>query len=310
MSVCFIHSCTLSLRGSAILDHLIEKLRQENLLSSFEYIFINNLGEALPHDKYPEKNIKIINSSRDTDMFENATLRLIHFFSQTHPDYKILYLHTKGVGYDVNHPFYQGICDWIDFMLYCLVNKSSNCLKLLDYVDVVGCDYRNQLFFENPNHYSGNFWWATSDYIKKLDVAILKGKYDAEFWLFTNKPAFINIHTCPYGHYENAYPQKHYEQIVEFSLTAQEEIVSSIKNLKIMYGNQDVTYDKDFKIMYGNQDVTQICHDKLISDGHLRIPAGDKERNEIFGDPLPGKVKVITIGRYIYSYKTDICFRV
>lgn len=294
MSVCFIHSCTLPLRGSELLDDLIQKLRKSDILSTFQYVFINNLGTALPKDKYPEPNIKIINSSDTTDMFENATLRLLHFFSQYNPNYKILYLHTKGVGYDKTHIFERGIRDWVNFMLYCLVDKYKACQKLLDYVDVVGCDYRNQLFYENPNHYSGNFWWTTSDYMSKLDPNILKGKYDAEFWLFTGKPTFVNVHTCPFGHYENAYPRDMYEALVEKSLAQQLYIVKNIGQLPIICCDRDVT---------------EICREKLTQDGVLRIPASDITRSEIFLD-LTETCKRITINDFIYPCNTDICLRV
>jgi len=54
-----------------------------------------------------------------------------------------------------------------------------------------------------PFHYSGNFWWANSTYIKKLPK-VIGGSYTApEFWIFLANPNACNIYTCPFAGGQN-----------------------------------------------------------------------------------------------------------
>src|SRR3989337_353816 len=124
--VCFLHSCTLEIRHTDILDYLLDYIKAVGLWDCLEYLFINNIGIPLDVDKYEgHESAKIIvsNYSTDTELYEVCTLRQLHFFTKFHPNYKILYLHTKGISYTKDHKFYHGVSDWNDFMLYCLVNK-------------------------------------------------------------------------------------------------------------------------------------------------------------------------------------------
>jgi len=290
--VCFLHSCTADIRGTEVLDYFLEYFKRVGLWDCLEYLFINNIGTPLDVDKYENDSahkIIVTNYSTRTEYFEICTLRQLHFFAKFHPDYKILYLHTKGISYTKSHQWFAGISDWNDFMLYCLVNKHRECLQMLNHVDVVGCDYRNQMFYENPNHYSGNFWWTTSNYFRTLCLADMKGKYDAEFWLFRNNPTFVNIHTCPKGHYQNRYLLNEYEEIVNEKIHLVLQILEDFP--KIYYGIE------------GNYlDVTDTC--KI--NNTIQIPAGDTNRSILFGDPVPGTIKHISIGGIKYSYQENI----
>lgn len=298
--VCFIHSCTLDIRGTEILSNLVNLIVNTGLIHEVENVFINNVGNRIDENMYQSLSSKIMitNHSVDPNSFENCTLRLMHFYAKCHPGYKILYLHTKGVTYTKDHVFYPGVTDWVDFMLYCLVESFHGCLAMLDHVDTVGCDYR-YLFNGNPSHFSGNFWWATSDYVRTLSVYELKDKYDAEWWIHSGSPTFVNIHKCPYGHYENRYPLIKYNVVVNMKMANILEILSDVKGQKIFYGTE-ANYIE----------VTDICHAKLVRDGVLYIPADDVGRNEVFGDPMVGTVKHVLIGKIKYPYTEDVRFRI
>jgi FkbM family methyltransferase len=58
-------------------------------------------------------------------------------------------------------------------------------------------------------------------------------------------------------------------------------------------------YDMYMKILYGteikNIDVTTICYDKLLTDNIIRIPSSERERAELFTDPVYGELKQIYI---------------
>src|SRR3990170_2555864 len=157
--VCFLHSCTLDIWKTEILDNMIKYFKESGFINVLEYLFINNIGDGIDVNRYIGISPKIVitNYSSNSDLFENCTLRQMHFFSQFNPNYKIIYLHTKGVSYPKGHIFGPGIRDWVNFMLYCLITKHVECIELLDYVDVVGCDRRNEVLHPGtPTHYSGN----------------------------------------------------------------------------------------------------------------------------------------------------------
>lgn len=297
--VCFIHSCSVPLWGDSILRYLINYLKDSGLYDLLDKLIINNNG--IPFDKkfpFDDKMI-LINYSNKIDLFETPTLKLLYFHAINNPNDKILYLHTKGVSYDRNHPWYQGAKDWTHFMLYCNVHHHKSCIELLDYVDVVGCNHRNQFSNQrpDPNHFSGNFWWANANYINKLSINELNGKMDAEWWLFKQSPTFINIHRCPFGHYENRYPMILYVDIVDNKINDWLYIVKNIKTLSILYGIEGKYLD-----------VTSIVHSQ-VKNNRLYITGGDHQRNVLYSDPLPGTVKHIRISDIQLSFADELCLR-
>ena len=189
-NVCFIHSCTIE--NTKRLDYLIDKIP----FDLFSIVFINNIGKPI---FYNNPKIVITNYSEDIRLFEVPTINKLHSFSLNNKGFNILYLHTKGVtnqSIEVN--------DWIDMMLYFLINQ--NALDKLKNVDTVGCNYINDGF---PPHWSGNFWWAKSNYIAKLPKC-KKEYHEPEFWLHQLNPTFFELHNSGVNHYHSRYPIENY----------------------------------------------------------------------------------------------------
>lgn len=180
-----------------------------------DHVCIVNTGQPIDTMSFETKYApaKVINYTENTMEFENATIRLLSVFSKLHPDYKILYMHTKGISYAEDHVFYKGVKAWNHFMMYCLVDQYEKCLPILKVYDTVGTNYR-PLEHGNGQHYSGNFWWATANYIQHLPIQYLKDKYHPEFWLLQNNPLFFNVHTIEHM-YEQAYPVENYRESVQ-----------------------------------------------------------------------------------------------
>lgn len=179
-AACFIHSCHLASAGTEKLDLVLSAAIGIKELNA---IIINNIGLPLDSKKYKalDSRIQVIQCSSDPELFELPTLRLMHDFSLNSPNTKILYLHTKGISYAKSDPRYENGLDWINYMLHFLCTKSDDCLKLLDTHDAAGCN-----FSELPNpHFSGNFWWANSSHLKKLDTGLLTDKMSAEWWVLS-----------------------------------------------------------------------------------------------------------------------------
>jgi GR25 family glycosyltransferase involved in LPS biosynthesis len=192
---CFIHSCNVN-GDISRLQHLLKSIK----LINFEKIFINNIGQNL------ELDIPTIQHSDNILEYEIPTIHLLHEFSKKNSG-NILYLHTKGTGHSKDA---QNINDWIDMMLFFLVEQWPVALHELESCDTVGCNYHNQDSSRAPPHFSGNFWWAKTDYLAKLPKCG-PNKFDAEFWLHLENPKFKCLHdTGGMNHYFNEYPSKNY----------------------------------------------------------------------------------------------------
>jgi hypothetical protein len=210
-SYCFIHSCHLKESGTKVLNYLISYIEKSNLLNIFKNIFIINIGEDITENYFKNKKIIIINFSNNKYLAENVTINIIQSFCKLKKNCNILYLHTKGIStIESKH-----ISDWIDLMLYFLIDKYDFCLKLLKIYDTIGCN-----FFEKPNlHFSGNFWWSNSNYINSLSkINIIyknelyyKERHQSEWWILSNPNVkYYCIYHSNINHYNNDYPKEKY----------------------------------------------------------------------------------------------------
>jgi len=208
-TVCFIHSCHLESAGTEKLDLILNSVLK---IKELDVITINNIGLRLDHAKYEamDSRIIVLHRSDDSQLFELPTLKLIHEFSVSSPNTRILYTHTKGISYSKSDSRHQPGVDWINYMLYFLCEKSENCLKLLDSRDVVGCN-----FSELPHpHFSGNFWWATTKYLKTLSTEKLTDKMSGEWWLHSAdvKPNKSELWRSGKNHFNENYPRSDYHR--------------------------------------------------------------------------------------------------
>lgn len=204
---CFIHSTHIEECGTVIIDDLINYLNIRDFFSKIDFLFINNIGIELDEDKYKEisEKIIIVNFSDDVSLFECCTIKQMITFSKLNPDYKILYLHTKGVSHVNNTALFHIIKSWSYYMLYSLVDKMNDCISVLDDYDTVGCNYQIALENNISPHYSGNFWWARASYLKKLNMLDFKVKHDAELKIFSKSPLWFNTHNL-----DNMYGRAHH----------------------------------------------------------------------------------------------------
>ena len=154
-NICFIHSCHLKNKGLKRLEYLIDKIKTTGLIQRLETIYINNIGIPIQENIYGDK-FKICNYSDNPALYEIPTINKIHQFSKENTNCNILYLHTKGISYDDNN---QKENDWIDMMLYFLVEKFELCLeKLQQGIQTIGCNYYDEkIKIRNPKCFGGKF---------------------------------------------------------------------------------------------------------------------------------------------------------
>lgn len=112
-------------------------------------------------------------------MYERATLHTMkHDAESAVPNTLYWYLHTKGIR-RFGTKSESTVKDWIKLMLFWNIEKWRFPLFYLQKYSTYGINLIN---FPRL-HYSGNFWWATAEYLASLDHVIGEGYYDPEMWI-------------------------------------------------------------------------------------------------------------------------------
>jgi hypothetical protein len=212
-NVCFIHSCNLQGHGTDSLDNILSSIHNSHLYDILDSINIVNIGIPIDENKYKNKDVAgkytISNISNDTSLFEIPTLKIMYQYSKLQKENtNVLYLHTKGITHKKETSIYNNVQDWIQFMLYYLVDNHKMCIKMLKEYDTVSVNYKSQ----PKQHWSGNFWWATTEHILKLNIETLKIKHDAE-WFCLSIPniKLFELHNSKIDHYYNSYKLDQYK---------------------------------------------------------------------------------------------------
>ena len=194
-SVCFIHNCHIKEVGLDILTEMISIIEKTGIK-----IIILNVGEPV------ESSHTVVQLTDDIKVFEILSINYIREYCETN-ECSVLYVHTKGINHLANGRLSK-VNDWKNMMLYFLVHRHKDCLALLEDYDVVGCNYQ-----ATPSpHFSGNFWWASSEHIRKLKP-ITPPRHNAEWWLFTHQPNYYCLHYSNVDHYVSNYPREKYQHI-------------------------------------------------------------------------------------------------
>jgi hypothetical protein len=154
--------------------------------------------------------------SENEGLFEGATLRLLWeeikaYHEMGGPRCPVLYHHAKGSAS-------MNICtlEWRRMMEYFCVERWRECVEIINAgYDACGVNWRP--FAEMP-HFSGNFWWASSDYIAGLPDPLSPDYYKAdgdcrmryEFWMALGNPRTFSLHESNRSHYTDRYPRSCY----------------------------------------------------------------------------------------------------
>jgi hypothetical protein len=155
----FIHTANIegSVKRVNQFLHLIEK---SDFFTGENRVFLCYVGNRTNAYYGLHPSVVVLHASPNLQDFELPTINILWNYAKLNSNTKILYLHTKGIGKPIN----DCIEDWTEYMLYFCVEKWKECIGLLDTNDTVGVD----LLEEPLLHYSGNFWWANANYLKKL----------------------------------------------------------------------------------------------------------------------------------------------
>jgi hypothetical protein len=173
-----------------------------------------------------EGKLKLVNVNKDAAYHEWPTLMymLQQARDATEP-YYICYIHLKGL-LRYGDP---NVGDWREFMNWATIEKwRDNVEALYEGAEAVGTNYNTTPW----PHFAGNFWWAKSDYIAKLQpIAHPEDRlnhnftqftrhptnphwrFDHEAWLHSGNPSYVELaRSLEPGerHYRERYPRSNY----------------------------------------------------------------------------------------------------
>lgn len=223
----FFHICCIN-NYVEVTNEIIDELINSGLYNQCKKIFYSMI--KFPSDSLKKKltslpKFELIYLNNDMKDVEYPILIYLENFCKENDCY-VLYLHTKGVS--LPHDEFRQ--NWRKRLLEKVVKENKICVSLLNEgCDIVGCGWKekaNGLTVEycasQYSHYSGNFWWANSQYIKKLPSLenikeshishkkkdFLTYRTQCEFWIGMHKEINIGIN----GELNKEYSNKKYYQ--------------------------------------------------------------------------------------------------
>ena len=217
----------------------LERLESSGLLEAATLLHIGVNGEEpLPkHPKLEDAKVRVVFNSKPNWNSEIESLVALNRTAHTNSDAKILYMNSLGVTWDANNPElsqtmiqtmdgeipYPVVCEnkvkWRRYLEYFTIDQWKLCVSELTLHDCVGAELCNGGILGGKQHsqlhYSGNFWWATSGYIRTLDPMFLydNPEYDrfaCEFWIGSKSPNYKNLFSFNKSLYSNGISESAY----------------------------------------------------------------------------------------------------
>jgi hypothetical protein len=187
----FYHLCPESnnnINHLIIINDQIHKIIKSGLYIECESIYYGcnckNCDVFL--DNYLKKYTKFIKLENamcpNIKSYENMTINsMLKFTKKQNKEFYGLYLHTKGT---TNKSNTQN--SWRNFMMYYLIENYKLCIDIMNRgFYTCGVNYIDCI--SNPKHYSGNFFWFNSNYLRNLSyINNIYNRLNAESWLFNN----------------------------------------------------------------------------------------------------------------------------
>ena len=282
----YFHICTIGVWQETV-TNMLNRIIDAKLMDQCTEMRVTVVGEYIvkAREILNHPKINVIFTDTDTSFYERPCLEQIRHDAENE-DFKVLYLHSKGVS-DKNVQYRDNINDWIDMMNYYLIDNHQKCIDILDHHDAVGVnctkagqstlnDHNSKIPAYNSYHYSGNFWWSKSSYIKTLPQYIEEGYIDPELYIGQGQGTLYEIyHSSIVGnHYFNRYHR--YMYVNEFH-----------NNVIIVPRDQS---EMEINQLYTDVDIADKCKDILRQISELSKLIGND--NPLF-DKLNAIRKII-----------------
>lgn len=191
----FWHICMIN-HYLEVISEQLQLIIDSKLYDSTESILVGCVGDENELSKVKElffnyPKIVIAVHKPDVQEYEFPTLNILKQKSDIEGMFNCFYIHTKGVSYIKN----EGSVQWRNHMNHYVLTKwEDDVKKLREGNDTCGVRLIPQ--GHHSKHYSGNFWWAKSNYIKKLcPIKKLnkKDRFAAEMWVCSKRSISANL---------------------------------------------------------------------------------------------------------------------
>lgn len=189
-----------------------EKMHSSGLWERMDRLHVGLLGpDRSAIDEFLDPKIDVLFHHVEYENYEFPTLNALRQFSHENDGY-VFYLHTKGVFRNTTE-----VADWRHLMEYFVIERYEECITSLGSNDVCGVNWLEQPW----THFSGNFWWARTDYIRRLppivDIPVDQvldhtERHRCERWIGSGRPLRVNCLHSSNGvdHYIECYPRERY----------------------------------------------------------------------------------------------------
>lgn len=197
----YIHICQLG-NWQIPFDMIMKDVKSNGLYEAtleIRVCIVNNNEGIIDDIRFHDPKIVLV-AHGVASRYERLTLEHMSENAFTDPCCCYWYAHTKGIRYFGSDELHKASCvsSWIKLMTHYNFVNWRNAVACLQTHDVYGCEYHDKGIF--PRHYSGNFWWANSQYIKQLPKKVGDGYLDPEFWLLQiDYVKIFNSHSTGYA---------------------------------------------------------------------------------------------------------------
>lgn len=191
----FMHVACLN-NYQSIFDEIFYKINSSGLLNLCDKLNVCVVGGGNLKTIESDKISICVDPQGFTNPIESITYgefftltKMKEFANTVERNTNILYCHLRGV----TSPNNECIETWRKYLVHQNITKFKKCLDVLKEYDACGADLITKDRWPYADHFSGNFWWANTDHLKKLpeikeidnpsapQKAMLR--HNAEFWI-------------------------------------------------------------------------------------------------------------------------------
>uniref|UniRef100_A0A6C0HBG8 Glycosyltransferase n=1 Tax=viral metagenome TaxID=1070528 RepID=A0A6C0HBG8_9ZZZZ len=204
----YFHVCCIN-HYVYVFENIMDKIKISGLYDNITEIRCGVLGYNYEPDLFNDPKIVIRGTDRDISLSEVYTINLLYEDAQKE-DFNVLYIHTKGI---TRHSLHKSVYDWVNYLCYFNIYQFKKCIDFLEDYDTVGVN----LVVNNPDvvtHYSGNFWWSKTSYIRKLEKCFYYCYNSPEYWITEkNIGKYHCLWNSNINHYHEEYPHYLYDSL-------------------------------------------------------------------------------------------------
>jgi len=177
-----------------ILQNEMEAIHASGLFQETNTIFVGISGEKVSIPR----GTKLAVHNPTLKAGENETIKFLHSMSKVLKNAKFWYIHTKGARWQAGTGEAKNSESWRKYMQFFIIDNWRDCTQALETHDVCGVEWTKS-GWNNTYIFSGNFWWATSSYLSKIDKPLVPynpyggERFKAEFFVSLANPKTKNF---------------------------------------------------------------------------------------------------------------------